>query len=296
MVQQRRSRLRCARAKQREEQRLATYETPPCDAPVQRRSNLLPLSGRRRTCRLVAALLTLTALTVAVGDAAAARTPSHEEREAVLRAVPLVQTLNRKAPTGCVRYTVRISDSGAFSTVALRFAQRNECIQYASNGRFVLRKMRGAWNIVFEGSSAPPCAYAIPPDVIGCTKIGGPAGARLRVARESVTRSGYAPASRTWNEALTFNVLVGTRAATRSARMEQRASFFWGDTLVGTKLAPPGTRIVLWWRGDAIITLRFSSPSLVRTCSASARTVRVVYRPASNALVALDSVPSPGRC
>lgn len=117
------------------------------------------------TVGLIAASL---AFVMEVGSADAARQPTFKEREAVTLALP---ASFRRYPIGCVWLSMSVSNNGRYAMVTPTFlnAARPPCLQYASNGYWLLKKTRSArWRIVFNGSDVPSCSLGVPRDLTKC--------------------------------------------------------------------------------------------------------------------------------
>jgi hypothetical protein len=117
----------------------------------------------RLTVGLIAASL---AFVTGVGSTDAARQPMFKEREALTLALP---ASFRRYPIGCVWLSISVSNNGRYAIVAPGFlnATRPPCLQYASNGYWLLKKST-RWKIVFTGSVQPPCSLGVPRDLTTC--------------------------------------------------------------------------------------------------------------------------------
>jgi hypothetical protein len=106
----------------------------------------------------------VAALTLAA-PALASRPPTFREREALTAALP---ASFQREPVGCVWLDVRVSNDGRYAEVDPLFlnALHAPCVQYAANGRWILKKTT-RWRIVFDGSDAPPCSLHVPKDLPG---------------------------------------------------------------------------------------------------------------------------------
>jgi hypothetical protein len=62
---------------------------------------------------------------------------------------------------------IRDEGRGAGYEMAFLNATRPPCLQYASNGYWILKKLR-RWKIVFVGPDLPPCSLAVPRDLTRC--------------------------------------------------------------------------------------------------------------------------------
>jgi hypothetical protein len=128
----------------------------------------LPAVTRRLSITL-AAVLVLAGLG-APPAALAKRPPTHNERVAIIRALPADL---RAYPADCVQFTVAVSGTGRFATatpeVLIPRPSRasDPCLRYAGDGYFVLRKT-GRWRIVFTGSELPACSLGVPRDLTRC--------------------------------------------------------------------------------------------------------------------------------
>jgi hypothetical protein len=118
--------------------------------------------------RLLAVVAAAGAALSAPAAGAAARAPTHAEREAIVRALPAGI---RAIPVGCVHLNVRVSRSPRFAYVGPEFLNArpgSRCLRYAGNGFFVLRKTGRAWRVVYTGSELPACSRGIPRDLVRC--------------------------------------------------------------------------------------------------------------------------------
>jgi hypothetical protein len=117
----------------------------------------------------VAAALGALAVAAAAG---AGRAPTHEERVAIIRALPADV---RAWPVGCVSLSVTVSSHPGWAKVDADFlipiptAPREPCVKYASNGVWVLRHAK-TWKVVYEASELPGCSLGIPRDLLPCAK------------------------------------------------------------------------------------------------------------------------------
>jgi hypothetical protein len=100
------------------------------------------------------------------GSAEAARQPTLKEREALTLALP---ASFRRIPVGCVWLRMSVSSNGRFAKVEPVFlnATRAPCVQYASNGFWILKKVT-RWRIVYNGSEPPLCSLGVPRDLTRC--------------------------------------------------------------------------------------------------------------------------------
>lgn len=110
------------------------------------------------------ALIGITCALVFVVSATAVRMPTLRERAAITGALP--QWLQRY-PVGCVYLGIRVSSNGRFARVTPEafYPAKKPCLAYASNGSYFLRKT-SRWKVIFNGSEPPPCALAIPEDLL----------------------------------------------------------------------------------------------------------------------------------
>lgn len=101
-------------------------------------------------------------------EAMAARQPTFREREALALALPASL---RRYPVGCVWLKIAVSNDGRFARIAPGFlnATRPPCLQYASNGYWLLKKTT-RWKIIFNGSDKPPCTLHVPHDLTTCAR------------------------------------------------------------------------------------------------------------------------------
>ena len=121
---------------------------------------------------LVAARMALGLIAVSlafvtgVGSSNAARQPTFKEREALTVALP--ESFLRY-PVGCVWLRMSMSNNGRYAMVAPEFlnATRPPCVQFASNGYWLLKKAT-RWKIIFNGSVQPPCSLGVPRDLTKC--------------------------------------------------------------------------------------------------------------------------------
>lgn len=101
----------------------------------------------------------------------AARQPTRAERQAITNALPKDV---RAMPVGCIWVNIRVSTTNPrFASAAPEIMNavppNTQCLRYASNGYFVLRKgATGRWVIIYNGSSGPPCSLRIPRDLVRC--------------------------------------------------------------------------------------------------------------------------------
>ena len=112
------------------------------------------------------ALLSVAAAPVAL----ASRAPTLREREAITNWYP---ARIRNAPVNCVHIAIRISSRDArYARTAVQMLNfrrpGSPCLQYASNGFYILKKTRGTWRLVWQGSTQPRCSLRIPRDLTPC--------------------------------------------------------------------------------------------------------------------------------
>ena len=103
-------------------------------------------------------------------SASARRPATPAERAAIVRALPKSYRASIvKAPVGCVNLVTRVSTNGRFAQVMPRFSPRPVCVRYASDGFFLLKRVRaGTWKTIFNGSDQPSCDLGVPLDLISC--------------------------------------------------------------------------------------------------------------------------------
>lgn len=118
----------------------------------------------------VMALFVGAVAAVLVSTAVAARQPTHQEREAIVRALP---ASIRNTPVECLRLVVRISRNPRYSYVGREYLNAikpgSRCTRYAGDGFYILKKAPG-WKIIYTGSDPPPCSKRIPRDLGPCLK------------------------------------------------------------------------------------------------------------------------------
>ena len=119
--------------------------------------------------RAVAALVAVAALAVPVA-AWAVRAPTLTERAAITRALP---GPIRKVPAGCVWFDIRMSSKAGWASVTPRWlvgpSGSDPCLRYAADGKYLLRRAKGTWRVVFDGSDLPPCTLRAPRDLGACS-------------------------------------------------------------------------------------------------------------------------------
>jgi hypothetical protein len=122
-----------------------------------------PLLLARVAPVLIAAFL---AFVTGVGSTDAARQPTFKEREALALALPAPF---RRYPIGCVWLRMSVANNGRYAIVAPEFlnATRSPCVQFASNGYWLLKKS-ARWKVIFNGSVQPPCSLGVPRDLTKC--------------------------------------------------------------------------------------------------------------------------------
>jgi hypothetical protein len=122
---------------------------------------------RRRLSRLC--LLAAGSILVLSATAHAARAPSLAERAAITKALP---GSLRKVPAGCVWIDIRVSSTGGWASATPRWLiglrTSDPCLRYASDGRYLLRRAAGKWQVVFQGSDLPACRLKVPRDLSSC--------------------------------------------------------------------------------------------------------------------------------
>ncbi len=96
----------------------------------------------------------------------AARSPTLDERAAIVRALP---TLVRNTPVECVWLKIRVSRNPRYALADLVYVNTNlmRCARFTADGFFVLKKSR-VWRVVYVGSDFPRCSMKIPRDLVGC--------------------------------------------------------------------------------------------------------------------------------
>jgi hypothetical protein len=122
--------------------------------------------------RILAALTAVGLLVLtATSGVYAARRPTRAERQAITNALPKYV---RAMPVGCIWLNIRVSTTNPrFAYVAPEIMNatppNTQCLRYASNGYFVLKRgASGRWVIIYNGSSGPPCSLRIPRDLVRC--------------------------------------------------------------------------------------------------------------------------------
>lgn len=125
------------------------------------------ITARRLRASGIVAGMALAVLGAA-GPAGAARPPTLREREALTGALP---AFVRHIPVGCVWLDVEVSANGRYARVDPVFlnAARPPCLQYASNGFWILRRST-RWNVAYSGSDPPPCSLGVPRDLTHCMR------------------------------------------------------------------------------------------------------------------------------
>jgi hypothetical protein len=95
------------------------------------------------------------------GGAVASRVAAGSARTALDRAAaPL---LPRGIPERCLAARVTTKDGGNWATVGFKALQYRSCVRWGFNGVVILRRARGRWAYVTEGSAMIPCGrFAIP--------------------------------------------------------------------------------------------------------------------------------------
>ena len=122
--------------------------------------------------RTVALAATLAALAVPTAGTAA-RTPTHNERVAIVRALPAEV---RAYPAGCVVFAVSVSRNGRWAKASMDYLIPNPppnddpCVRYTSNGAWLLERTAAAGKVVYEASEQPGCSLGAPRDLIPCAK------------------------------------------------------------------------------------------------------------------------------
>ena len=122
--------------------------------------------------RAVAVAAALAAL-AASAAATAARAPTHNERVAIVRALPAEI---RAYPAGCVVFEVSVSGNGRWAKASMDYLipspppNNDPCVRYASNGAWLLERTNTTWKVVYEASELPGCSLGAPRDLIACAK------------------------------------------------------------------------------------------------------------------------------
>jgi hypothetical protein len=100
---------------------------------------------------------------------ATARQPTFREREALTVALP---RWLRRYPVGCVWLDMSVSHNGRYAEVGPNFlnARHLPCLNYASNGYWLLEKKKKKWTIIFNGSDPPSCSLGVPSELARCLR------------------------------------------------------------------------------------------------------------------------------
>jgi hypothetical protein len=125
---------------------------------------------RTRLAVAPASVVALAATSTASG-ALASRAPTLKEREAITKALP--QDV-RNTPVECLWLDIRVSRNSRYARVAGAYlnttGQNSRCIRYASNGFFILKKLR-RWKVIYIGSTPPRCSLGVPRDLTPCRRL-----------------------------------------------------------------------------------------------------------------------------
>ncbi len=95
------------------------------------------------------------------GGAVASRVAAGSTRTALDRAA--APQLPRGIPERCLAARVTTKDGGNWATVGFNALQYRSCVRWGFNGVVILRRARGRWADVTEGSAMIPCGrFGIP--------------------------------------------------------------------------------------------------------------------------------------